>query len=282
MQIIGRAALVLALLSAVLAAPVALAGPSSPADPPTADAPIRSDEPYVVGGESTTTTQYPWMVALTTAASDAAYCGGALIAPDRVLTAAHCISGYRPSSVRVIVGRTDLRSTQGVERQVQRAWVHPDYRSPTEGADVAVLFLDRAVPYSTLPLETDQDAYPPGRPALVLGWGYTSERGPSSPVLRRAQIPLVADSDCAAIYREFNPYAMVCAGDAGGRMDACYGDSGGPLIAGDRLIGVTSWGSGCARQGAPGVYSRVASYASEIEQQLENDRSSSVAPEGAP
>jgi secreted trypsin-like serine protease len=222
----------------------------------------------IVGGESTDTAGYPWMVALTTSASESAYCGGALVAPDRVVTAAHCVSGYLPSSVRVLAGRADLRGSEGEERSVLRAWVDPDYRSPTDGADVAVLTLDRSVPYETLPLETSQSAYPAGRAATVLGWGYTSEGGPSSPTLRRADLPLVADSDCAATFREFRSPAMVCAGNRAGGVDACYGDSGGPLVAGGRLIGITSWGSGCARARTPGVFVRVATYAAVIEEHL--------------
>ncbi|MFN2496185.1 MAG: trypsin-like serine protease [Pseudonocardiaceae bacterium] len=253
MRTIGRVAVAAAVLAVGLSVPVALGAPA---------------EPLIVGGESSSTAEYPWVVALTTSTSESAYCGGALAAPDRVVTAAHCISGYSPASVRVIVGRTDLRSDTGEERRVLRAWVHPDYRSPTEGADVAVLFLDRAVPYRPVPLEADPDAYPAGRPATVLGWGYTSEGGPSSPVLRSAEVALVADSDCAATFRQFDPKAMVCADAPRGETDACYGDSGGPMIADGRLIGIISWGSGCARAGTPGVYVRVASYAAAVSEQL--------------
>ncbi|HEY6424347.1 MAG TPA: serine protease [Pseudonocardiaceae bacterium] len=240
---------------AAVDSPVALAGSSTPV------------QPRIVGGASTRTAEHPWMVALTTATSASAYCAGALIGADRVVTAAHCITDYRPDGIRVIAGRTDLRSSDGQERQVLRYWIHPDYTSPEHGDDVAVLFLDRALPYPTLPLETDPGAYWAGAPATVLGWGYTAERGPSSSELRSADVVLVADSDCAATYRQFDQRAMVCAGTARGGSDACYGDSGGPLVAGGRLIGVTSWGSGCARAGRPGVYTRVASYAAEIDAQ---------------
>lgn len=247
---IGRLALAVAAGLVLLCTPMAAGSPA---------------EPLIVGGQTASTAQHPWVVALTTATSEFAYCGGALIAPDRVLTAAHCISGYAPSTVRVVAGRTDLRSSDGETVLVRQVWVHPGYRSPTGGDDVAVLALDHAVPYGTVPLETDQSAYRAGNSATVLGWGYTSEGGPSSPVLRSAQLPLVADADCAATYREFNPQAMVCAGDPRGGVDACYGDSGGPLVANGRLIGITSWGSGCARERTPGVFVRVASYASEID-----------------
>lgn len=261
MRMIERVVLLIVALLAGLCAlfvPVALADPALPV------------APQVVGGASTVTAEHPWMVALTTVASEPAYCGGALVAPDRVLTAAHCISGYRLGDVRVIAGRTDLRGTDGQQRRVQDFWIHPSYRSPGQGGDIAVLFLDRAMPYRTLPLETDPDAYQPGAPATVLGWGYTSEDGPYSSELRGADVTLIADSDCGATYRQFDPEAMLCAGRPRGGADACYGDSGGPLVARGRLVGVTSWGSGCGRAGRPGVYTRVTSYATEINAQLPN------------
>lgn len=264
MRVIGRAALGIAVLLVALGAPVALAGA-----PPSADHPeVPGNQPHIVGGEPASAADYPWMVALTRGNSDSAYCGGALVAPDRVLTAAHCISGYSAGSVRVLAGRTDLRSNKGEERWVARYWVHPGYESPIQGDDVAVLQLNRPVPYRPVPLEDDYDAYRAGTPATVFGWGYTSERGPSSPVLRRADVPLISDSDCAATYREFDAQEMVCAGDPRGGVDACYGDSGGPLIAAGRLIGITSWGSGCGRERAPGVFVRVASYADDVDDKI--------------
>ncbi len=259
MGVVGRVALLIVALLAGLYTPAAQAALAEPA------APVA---PQVVGGASAVTAQHPWMVALTTVASESAYCGGALVAPDRVLTAAHCISGYRLGDVRVIAGRTDLRSNDGQQRRVQGFWTHPGYRSPGQGGDVAVLFLDRALPYRPLPLETNPDAYQPGAPATILGWGYTSEGGPNSSELRGADVALFADSDCAATYQQFDPGAMLCAGRPRGGVDACYGDSGGPLVAEGRLVGVTSWGSGCGRAGRPGVYTRVMSYATEINAQL--------------
>lgn len=274
-RIAGRAALAFAAVGAVLVAPLALAGPSAGdgapegADPRTDSTVGTPAQPYIVGGERTSTSEYPWAVALTTPASEAAYCGGALVAADKVLTAAHCVSGYMLPSIRVAVGRTDLRTDEGEERSVLRAWVHPDYRAPEQGHDVAVLTLDQPVRYDTIPVESDRDVYRPGRLATVLGWGYTAEGGPSSPMLRQVEVPLVDDDQCAATYREFDSAIMVCAGDPQGGMDACYGDSGGPLIVGNRLIGITSWGSGCARESTPGVFVRITAYHDEIAGQLD-------------
>jgi len=269
MRVIGRATLGIAVLVAAIWTPVALAGAPPSADSPGKPGSGAPAQPHIVGGEPTNAAAYPWVVALARGNSDAAYCGGALVAPDRVVTAAHCISGYPAGSVRVIAGRTDLRSNKGEERWVVRYWVDPGYESPIEGDDVAVLLLDYPVPYRPVPLETDEDAYQAGVPATVFGWGYTSEAGPTSPVLRSAEVPLISDSQCADTYEEFDSREMVCAGEPGGGVDACYGDSGGPLIASGRLIGITSWGSGCGRERAPGVFVRVASYADDIDDKLD-------------
>lgn len=261
MRVVVRTVVLASLLAALAAQLMASSvGAAQPSGPPPA-------EPRVVEGEPASTREHPWMVALVTSAGSP-YCGGALVAADRVLTAAHCVVGRAPAGLRVLAGRTDLRTDDGVLSSVRDVWVHPQYQSPLTGDDIAVLTLDRAPGYASIEVNDDPAAYPPGRPATVLGWGYTTEQGPVSQELRRANVPLVADADCAASYREYNQATMVCAGEADGGPDACAGDSGGPLVAGGRLVGVTSWGSGCGRAGLPGVYVRIATYADLVRAQL--------------
>ncbi|MQA14667.1 MAG: trypsin-like serine protease [Pseudonocardiaceae bacterium] len=267
MRVWGRLAARLALLvmaAAAMLTPAATAAPSAlgPPSPPGGSA-----EPRIVGGSDTSTDEYPWMVALTDAA-DSPFCGGALVAPDRVVTAAHCVSGRDPAELTVVAGRTDMRTDAGVESRVREVWIHPGFGGdPMGGDDVAVLTLDREPGYRSIPLNEDPGAYQPGRSATVLGWGYTDEDGPASPVLQQAYVPLLSDPDCSRKYPRYDPNGMVCAGHAEGGRDACYGDSGGPLVAGGRLIGVVSWGTGCARAGLPGVYTRISSYAGELDAQ---------------
>jgi secreted trypsin-like serine protease len=236
---------------AVLVAVIALVSGASSAD-------------AIVGGTPARVSDAPWVVAITTTDGQL-ICGGALVAPDKVMTAAHCATikgvfgkNQRPAEqLHVVAGRTDLRATSdGIEVAVANVWRHPDYREVTQGDDVAVLTLARSLPYRTIALgEVGDDG-------VVLGWGRTAESTPPSMTLRKVTVPILSDAECAVKEPDFRPGAMLCAG-RGGR-DACAGDSGGPLVVKGRLAGVVSFGRGCARADEPGVYTRLAHYRSML------------------
>ncbi|MCP2255785.1 Trypsin [Prauserella aidingensis] len=232
-------------------------------------------KPDVVGGSPADIADFPYAVALTDA-SGFQFCGGSLIAEDKVLTAAHCAEGQDPADVVAVTGRTDLTTNDGSETPVSDIWVHPDYSSVTTGADVAVLTL--ASPVSdgrpiALASAPGGPSYTPGADATVAGWGTTSEGGSSSDTLLQGTVPVRSDADCSAAYgSEYDAQGMVCAGLPEGGVDACQGDSGGPLVVDGRLAGVVSWGNGCARPNYPGVYARVGTYADDIAGQLAADR----------
>ncbi|MFD1149282.1 S1 family peptidase [Saccharothrix hoggarensis] len=223
----------------------------------------------VVGGERVPIAAHPWVVYLTDAGGFQ-FCGGTLVAPTKVVTAAHCVNGRTPRNTRVVAGREDKRSGDGVVARLSRIWVHPDYVTADQGDDIAVLTLRTPVDYTPLPLAgpSDEALYQPGTNGWVLGWGRTSEQGPSSRYLLRATVPVMADQDCRAAYLQFDPAEMTCAGYPEGGVDTCQGDSGGPFVAGGKLIGVTSWGEGCARPGKPGIYTEVKAYSAELQEQL--------------
>ena len=232
---------------------------------PTAEADTR-----IVGGTTTTTSAYPFMMQITDASQNQ-FCGGTLVSPTKVVTAAHCMAGETPSGVRVVGGRTYQNGSDGTVAKVSDIWVHPDYTTATRGDDVAVLTLSTSMPYATASYvgSSDTGVYAAGTSARILGWGTTSSGGSSSNQLRTATVPTVSDSSCAGSYgSDFVASDMVCAGKTSGGVDSCQGDSGGPLLIGGVLAGITSWGEGCAQAGYPGVYTRLTTFSAEVTDQV--------------
>jgi secreted trypsin-like serine protease len=223
----------------------------------------------VVGGERVSIADHPWVVYVADATGNQ-FCGGTLVSPTKVVTAAHCATTRTPRNTRVVLGREDRKSDEGVVARLSAIWVHPEYVSADQGADVAVLTLRSPVDYTPLPLAQPSDGvlYEPGTSGRVFGWGRTSEQGPASRYLLGATVPVTDHEYCRTAYPQYDPDEMTCAGYPEGGVDTCQGDSGGPFVAGGKLIGVTSWGEGCAREGKPGVYSSIAAYSQAIEEQL--------------
>ncbi|MFD5589325.1 S1 family peptidase [Streptomyces sp. NPDC058733] len=255
----ARRTAAVAVASAAAAATAVLGTPSAVAAP----------QP-IVGGTTTTTAAYPFMMQITDAGQNQ-FCGGTLVAPTKVVTAAHCMAGETTSSVRVVGGRTYLDGTNGTVSRVSRIWIDPDYTDATRGDDVAVLTLATSMPYATAKYvaPTDTPVYAAGTTARILGWGTTAENGGSSNQLRTATVPIVSDASCKTSYgSDFVQSDMVCAGYPSGGVDTCQGDSGGPLLIGGVLAGITSWGEGCAEAGYPGVYTRLTTFSALVTAQV--------------
>lgn len=219
----------------------------------------------VVGGDRAPDGKFPWMVRLSMG------CGGALVAPRVVLTAAHCVSGTGPDGgIDVTAGSVDLESPKAIEAHSVSVIRAPDYNAETRGNDWAVVQLDRALHLLTLPLTKgaagDRGTF------TIMGWGQTSEGSlDQQRFLRYATVPSVPDAVCVADYRragvDLDPRQAICAGRRG--VDTCQGDSGGPMVRPDGSggwvqVGIVSWGLGCARDGYPGVYTQVSAYRGAI------------------
>lgn len=223
----------------------------------------------IVGGQRATTVDNPWAVYLTDP-SGFQFCGGTLVAPDKVLTAAHCTLNVEPTTMRAVVGRDDKQTAAGEVLGVRSYWRSPDFQSVGNGLDLAVLTLDR--PSTRTPLRLagadDDGLYADGAAGQILGWGSTTEGGPASRYLQAATVPIRGAAYCRSGDRQFDAARMTCAGYDKGGVDSCQGDSGGPLVAAGRLIGVVSFGEGCARPGKPGYYVRIAAVRDVLDAQL--------------
>lgn len=287
------------ILMAVLVTVCAIvaAGPAAGAD--------TRPQSRIVGGTTTTISEWPWQVALTLNkglfinpldAFDRQICGGALIAPDLAITAAHCTDYLDdpdgrpdlPALFGVVTGRTTLSDdSQGEEHAVEGIFYftqgssgpeiddtgNPLYDPDTNQWDAVLIdFAGPAAP-GAAPIKiagADEGlTWVAGRPAAVTGWGATRQNGPSSDTLREVAIQMLSDETCANYeHPTFGPYpwdpvTQVCAGWLAGGRDTCQGDSGGPMVvptlsSGFRLVGDTSFGIGCARRFKPGVYGRIA------------------------
>ncbi|MEV5647001.1 serine protease [Nocardia sp. NPDC052254] len=216
----------------------------------------------VVGGTPAQASDHPWLAAIGSPAyatrPGGQFCAGTLIAPDRIVTAAHCgvLARTLPGTTATF-GRGDNAAGGGLTVAIADVRTHPDFRVSLFGTDlafhndVAVLVLAAPVRLPTLDI-----GVPHGDSATIVGWGATSEDDDSNTVLRSATIPLVPDATCAAAYGgEFDAREAVCAGSPA--ADTANFDSGGPLLVDGRLAGITSWAKGAAEPGFPGVYARV-------------------------
>ncbi|MBQ1445494.1 MAG: serine protease [Renibacterium sp.] len=229
--------------------------------------------PRIVGGDTASISDYPAIVAVNKA-NGGNWCGGTLLAANKVLTAAHCVDGKTPSFFSVNGGSAN-RTGGPNSSTVKSIWMAPDYNGSTFENDYAVLTLNTNFSGPVATLETNPAVYAAGTNATVLGWGTTASGSSNyQSKLRKVDVPITSDSACASAYPQgsskgtYYNDSMVCAGFAQGGKDSCQADSGGPLVINGRLVGVVSWGYGCAGKNAYGVYTRVTSYVDSINAQL--------------
>ncbi|XP_062345296.1 acrosin-like [Cinclus cinclus] len=226
----------------------------------------------IVGGVGALPGAWPWIVSIQHpwVPDLGHFCGGSLISTEWVLTAAHCFDVFNNiSMLYVVIGATQLTQPGpgAVVRSVKQVLIHPYYNPDDMSYDIAVMELDHPVqcsPYiqlacvahSTLKVSELQNCW-------IAGWGSTAARAQqSSDHLQEANVHLIDIQLCNSSdwYAGKIHTHNVCAGYPEGNIDTCQGDSGGPLMCQDNsadswwVVGVTSWGKGCARERQPGVY----------------------------
>lgn len=228
----------------------------------------------IIGGKDPTIDMFAWQVSLQKGNSEFShFCGGSLYRKNIVITAAHCVFNSNSARLKVRIGST-THDKGGQLVNVSAFKIHERYNPFTMINDIAILRLGVPVTLGRKVKAIKLATKPPsdGTKAAVTGWGTTAHGDVLLPGnLKTVTVKIISNEECGSTtygYGEFIKTFMICA--YAQDKDACQGDSGGPLVANGYLVGVVSWGEGCALLKYPGVYSDVAYFNSWIHKTVDN------------
>jgi secreted trypsin-like serine protease len=247
-------------------------GPDSSSSGAVPDDDFDVTEAHIVGGVASDITAVPWQVAVMNSAFSQ-YCGGSILNASWVLTANHCTVSVGD---KIGAGGSKLSTlrTQGQIRTVAQVISFPGFSGPETGKDATLLRLDSPLDLSgpsakgiDFATEADAATFAPGSVATTSGWGSLASSGTFPDQLQRVDVDIATSAQIQAAYGNVSSDQI---GAARAGKDSCQGDSGGPLVVRRAgvpvLVGIVSYGNGCALPNAPGMYSRVASFAAWIAQ----------------
>jgi len=228
----------------------------------------------IVGGKPAEEHEFPWLVAIFRW-GDKPFCGGTLLSSRTVLTAAHCGVSSQDT---VYVGEHDVTKADGEQKiGISRVTNHPSYGDFDN--DFAIIYLAEEVTFTSkiMPVclpsagKNYDDVV-----ATTAGWGDLQDGGYNPDIPHEVDVNTMTNIDCTRTSYQKGDITsnMICAANSG--KDSCQGDSGGPLMTNEgnffSLIGVVSWGEGCAKPEYPGVYARVTQQLGWIEEQIRGNK----------
>ncbi|EML0298456.1 TPA: trypsin-like serine protease [Vibrio parahaemolyticus] len=236
--------------------------------------PVQNDvSTRIIGGEPANTSDWKFIASLVRKGQPTSighFCGGSFLGGKYVLTAAHCVEGLNADDIDIVLGLYDQNNESQAQRiAVNNIYSHDEYNSNTTNNDIALIELEHSVDSATIVLATPEvlDSVRVGDKLHVAGWGNTSTTDRVYPtVLQQVDLEYVDRATCQNLPGNYSNVSDdgICAGYYWGGKDSCQGDSGGPLIVDDnginKLLGVVSWGDGCAQPNAYGVYANVAHF----------------------
>ncbi|XP_004644690.1 kallikrein-4 isoform X1 [Octodon degus] len=231
--------------------------------------PLGSSYPgaHIINGEDCTPHSQPWQAALLV--DNELFCSGALVHPQWVLSAAHCLL----DSYSVGLGLHSLETSQEPGSRVLEPLLsiqHPEYDNPSFANDIMLIKLKEAVPESSTIRTISVASRCPvaGEECLVSGWGRLASGGLPSR-LQCVNISVVPQEVCSEVYDSLYHYSMFCAGGGQSRRDSCHGDSGGPLICNRSLQGLVSLGHiPCGQPSTPSVYTNLCKFTDWIQRTI--------------
>lgn len=218
------------------------------------------EAPRVVNGYEVRTHQFPHHVGyfVENKGRITFECGGSVISKEWILSAAHCVDSLEAKS---FIRAGSIKLSGGKVFEIKRTVVHPKWNEYDQIYDFALFQLSTPLPYNyavqPIQLPVSHSEVPDGSSVTVMGWGRLTEDGDTPNNLMATTLKTISRTECQeALDTATITPIHICA--IGYETDACQGDSGGSLVYDSTIVGVVSYGEGCARPGTPGVYSNVA------------------------
>ncbi|KAL5238777.1 hypothetical protein ACI65C_006187 [Semiaphis heraclei] len=233
--------------------------------------------PRIVGGEKVSFGEWPWQISLRHKKKYIHKCGAVLFNENWAITSAHCVRNISMNDIHLVLGKYDFSVKDEpygfLIRKLQTVVVHPKYNTYAMEYDLALLRFDKPVKFqpNILPVCIPEDnSNFEGLSAHITGWGTLYYGGLPPDALQGVTVPIINNSDCETMFRAAGyakkiPDTFICAGTKDGGLDACKGDSGGPMVVqrpDNRWVvaGIIAWGMRCGEPNSPGVYMRISKF----------------------